>query len=187
MKRIVVFILLLFSQYHIVYSIDNIYEDAMTHFVEDIVESTESAYIESGEDSLYNYNLIFETDALYMRRKLPRTIHGYRIINFGIPELQGYLDTVPEGIIRFFFVDKMDFCKKCQAQIYIQFVAVTVRKTNSVLDFRYIQAHNISYKYNCETNRLEYKYCVTGSFQPYDAVEFLRRKGLKGNYLNTEF
>lgn len=186
MKRIFVIILLLFSQYHIVYP-NNIYEDAMTHFVEDIVESTESAYIESGEDSLYNYNLIFETDASYMRHELPRTIHGYRIINFGIPELLSYLDTVPEGIIRFFFVDKMDFCKKCQAQIFIRFVGVMVRKINSVIDFRYIQAYDVSYKYNCETNRLEYKYCVTGDFQPYDAIEFLRRKGLKGNYLNTEF
>ena len=186
MKRIFVIILLLFSQYHIVYP-NNIYEDAMTHFVEDIVESTESAYIESGEDSLYNYNLIFETDASYMRHELPRTIHGYRIINFGIPELLSYLDTVPEGIIRFFFVDKMDFCKKCQAQIFIRFVGVMVRKINSVIDFRYIQAYDVSYKYNCETNRLEYKYCVTGSFQPYDAIEFLRRKGLKGNYVNTEF
>lgn len=186
MKRIFVIILLLFSQYHIVYP-NNIYEDAMTHFVEDIVESTESAYIESGEDSLYNYNLIFETDASYMRHELPRTIHDYRIINFGIPELLSYLDTVPEGIIRFFFVDKMDFCKKCQAQIFIRFVGVMVRKTNSVIDFRYIQAYDVSYKYNCETNRLEYKYCVTGDFQPYDAIEFLRRKGLKGNYGNTEF
>ncbi|MBP5524611.1 MAG: hypothetical protein J6Y11_03295 [Paludibacteraceae bacterium] len=186
MKRIFVIILLLFSQYHIVYP-NNIYEDAMTHFVEDIVESTESAYIESGEDSLYNYNLIFETDASYMRHELPRTIHGYRIINFGIPELLSYLDTVPEGIIRFFFVDKMDFCKKCQAQIFIRFVGVMVRKINSVIDFRYIQAYDVSYKYNCETNRLEYKYCVTGDFQPYDAIEFLRRKGLKGNYLYTEF
>ena len=159
----------------------------MTHFVDEIVESTESAYIERGEDSLYNYNLIFETDALYMRRNLPQTIHGYRIINFGIPELHSYLDTVPEGIIRFFFVDKMDFCKKCQAQIYIQFVAVTVRKTNSVIDFSYIQAHNISYKYNCETNRLEYKYIVSGNFQPYDAIEFLRRKGLKGKYEDMTF
>ena len=186
MKRIFVIILLLFSQYHIVYP-NNIYEDAMTHFVEDIVESTESAYIESGEDSVYNYNLIFETDASYMRHELPRTIHGYRIINFGIPELLSYLDTVPEGIIRFFFVDKMDFCKKCQAQIFIRFVGVMVRKINSVIDFRYIQAYDVSYKYNCETNRLEYKYCVTGDFQPYDAIEFLRRKGLKGNYLYTEF
>ena len=186
MKRIFVIILLLFSQYHIVYP-NNIYEDAMTHFVEDIVESTESAYIESGEDSLYNYNLIFETDASYMRHELPRTIHGYRIINFGIPELLSYLDTVPEGIIRFFFVDKMDFCKKCQAEIFIRFVGVMVRKINSVIDFRYIQAYDVSYKYNCETNRLEYKYCVTGDFQPYDAIEFLRRKGLKGNYLYTEF
>ena len=159
----------------------------MTHFVDDIVEGQDSAFIERRGDSLYHYTLIIETDASDMLRELPRTIHGYRIINFGIPELQGYLDTVPEGIIRFFFVDKMDFCKKCQAQIFIRFVGVMVRKINSVIDFRYIQAYDVSYKYNCETNRLEYKYCVTGDFQPYDAIEFLRRKGLKGNYLNTEF
>lgn len=187
MKRIFVFILLLFSQYQFIYSIDNIYEDAMTHFVDDIVEGQDSAFIERRGDSLYHYTFIIETDASDIQRELPRTIHGYRIINFGIPELQGYLDTVPEGIIRFFFVDKMDFCKKCQAQIFIRFVAVFVIKTDSEIIYSDLQGHDVSYKYNCKTNTLEYKYCVSGLFQPYDAIEFLRRKGLKGKYEDMTF
>lgn len=187
MKRIFVFILLLFSQYQVIYSIDNIYEDAMIHFVEEIVEPREFAIRESGDDSLYNHTLIFETDAADMRSKLPQTIHGYRIINWGIPELQHYLDTVSDGIIRFFFIDKMDFCKKCQAQIYIEFVEAVIKKSDPEINFRDLRGYNISYKYNCETNTLDYNYWISGLFSNYDAINFLRRKGLRGIYSNIAF
>lgn len=187
MKRIFVFILLLFSQYQVIYSISNIYGDAMTRYVDEVVEEHEFALRESGYDSIYNHTLLFETDASNVLRELPQTIHGYRVINFGIPELQCYLDTVPDGIIRFFFLDKMDFCKECQAQFYIRFVRVVVRKINLRIDIRDMEVDNFSYTYNCETNTFEYKYYVTGDFDLYDAIEFLKRKGLKGYYYNIKF
>lgn len=187
MKRIFVFILLLFSQYQVIYSIDNIYEDAMIHFVEEIVETREFEIRESGDDSLYNHTLIFETDAADMRSKLPQTIHSYRIINFGIPELQCYLDTVPDGIIRFFFINQMDYGQKRTAPFFISFVDVMVKKTNSVLYFRRMTGHDFCYKYNCETNTLEYKYYVSGNLEGADAFDYLRGKGLRGIYSNIAF
>lgn len=186
MKRFF-FILVLLSQGQIFYSINNIYGDAMTRYVDEVVEEHEFTFRERGYDSIYNHTLIFESDASNVERELPQTIHGYRIINFGISELQCYLDTVPEGIIRFFFLDKMDFCKECQAQFYIRFVRVVVRKTNSRIDISNMEVDNFSYKYNCETNTFEYKYYVTGVFGFYDAIEFLRRKGLKGYYYDIKF
>lgn len=117
-----------------------------------------------------------------MRSKLPQTIHSYRIINFGIPELRCYLDTVPDGIIRFFFINQMDYGQKRTAPFFISFVEVMVKKTNSVLYFEQMTGHDFSYKYNCETNTLEYKYYVSGSLGGADAINFLRRKGLRGIY-----
>lgn len=187
MKRIFVFILLLFSQYQVIYSIDNIYEDAMIHFVEEIVETNEFTVREIGDDSLYNHTLIFETDAADMRSKLPQTIHSYRIINFGIPELQCYLDTVPDGFIRFFFVNQMDYGQKRTAPFFISFVEVMVKKTNSVLYFKQMLGHDFCYKYNCETNTLEYKYYVSGNLEGADAFDYLRGKRLRGIYSNIAF
>jgi hypothetical protein len=47
--------------------------------------------------------------------------------------------------------------------------------------------HDFCYKYNCETNTLEYKYYVSGNLQGADAFDYLRGKGLKGIYSNIAF
>ena len=179
MKLAFLFILLLFTQYQFIYSIDNIYEDAMTHYIDEIVEEREFAVRESGYDSIYNHTLIFETDAANMQKQ---TIHGYRIINWGFRELQHYLDTVPDGTIRLIFIEQMNYGQERIAQIFIPFVEVMVKKINSVLYFNQMLVHDFSYKYNCKINTLEYKYYVSGSLGGADAINFLRRKGLRGIY-----
>lgn len=156
------------------FSAEDIYEDAITHLIEDVIEYQESSFSEANRDSIYHFSLFFESNEIFEENDIPSTICGYQIVKMRMDEFKTYLDTCSKrrGVI--FSIERMNYCKTCDAKFSVSIVACH-------MDYRNIKLllHEARYDYNFKKNTMKYRYCVSGgTSQSWEDV-YLRRKGLQ--------
>lgn len=157
-----------------VFSAENIYEDAIAHFIEDVIEHQELSFSEGNRDSIYHFSLFFESSEIFETNNIPSTICGYKIVQMRMDDFKTYLDTCSRrrGVI--FSIERMNFCKTCDAKFSVLIVACHA-------DYRDVDLllHEVRYDYKCKRNTFKYRYCASGGASHLWKNTYLRRKGLK--------
>ena len=178
MKYIVVGLLLIMCQY--IFSGENIYDDAISHFIEEIIESQEMSHLEKDtlmHDSIYHHVLLFESNEMFEQKVISNFTRGFKIDKLEPYEVKKYLDTCRNGRMTIFTVEKIDYCERCDAHFFVRIIEFTIikyREGRYSIDFN---GYNIHYVYNCESGKFNYKYCVCGSGSQFRAAKIARRKG----------
>lgn len=178
MKYIVVGLLLIMCQ--CVFPEENIYNDAINHFIEEIIESQEKSHLEKDSlrhDSIYHHVLLFESNEMFQSKAMSDFIRGFKIDKLEPYEVKKYLDTCKNGRMSIFTVEKIDYCERCNARFFVEikeFILIKYKDGKYSIDFN---GYSIHYVYNCENGKFNYKYCVCGSGSPFRAAKIARRKG----------
>lgn len=153
----VVFILILLPK--CIYGANNIYEDAISHFIEEIVNKIELTNIKATNDSMYHHTLIFESN-YSLNDRIPDTIDGFKILK--LSNIKNHLDTCKNGWIPIFTIDKIDYCEKCTVNFGVTFRHFVIKKEHDKLNLVGIEVYVISYDYESETKKFVYRYCDSG-------------------------
>lgn len=164
MKRIIVVILLSISQ--TVIFAEDIYENAINHFIEDIVKKQD--FSGGTRDSIF-----FETNEIFPVYGIPTTICGYKIVKMRMDDFKNYLDTCSRGGDVIFSIERMGFCKTCDAKFSVLFVAC-YSDTKLNVD---LHLHEVRYDYNSKTNTFVYRHCASGMPSYSFEKAYLERKG----------
>lgn len=156
-----------------VFSSESIFKDAISHFIDDIINSQESSHLAMEDDSIYHHVLLFEDNNIFLDESIPEVIQGYKIIKLN--SIKEYLDSCSNQVVTIFTIDKLNYCNICEAQFYVAFGEYYAVKNNSKIWFDSGYEHQVCYTYNKKKRKLNYCYCSSGFCN--NLNEVVRRNG----------
>lgn len=152
---------------------ENLYENALGHFISEIIEEQESAREESYKDSIYHHILCFEDNNSI--KKVSYILNGYEIVR--INDVKLYLDTCKSNIATIFIMGNLEYNEAHENPFQIDFCEYKIELREKDLVFYNMSNHVMSYRYDCDTKRFKYLHCISGIISSYESQKLAKQKG----------
>ena len=153
---------------------ENIYEDALNHFFQEMIEDVEHTQIIHGKDSVYHHVVLFENnDSVF--EKIPDSLYGYKIKR--INNVKAYIDTCSNGSVIVYTIEKINYYPTFLAPFCVDIVEYVMRKENNKLIFDDSNLYQVCYGYECGSRSFLYQYLAPSNGGAFKAKYLAKKKG----------